>query len=96
MIFTRKLLLILLLAALSSSVFANAFKGRPLNKPIDNYGQQRALQAQERHTQSLLEREGIVGTDVSFDADGQPVIRVFISNDSVRAQIPTHLDAIPV
>ena len=41
---------------------------------------------------------GVQGHGVAFDADGRPVIEVYIANEdaSTRAQIPATLENIPV
>ena len=40
-------------------------------------GFETAIAAQERHTDALLAREGVVGTAVGLNPAGKPVVRVF-------------------
>ncbi|HYN08484.1 MAG TPA: PKD domain-containing protein [Vicinamibacterales bacterium] len=57
-------------------------------------GLARAIEAQERHTPGLLNVPGIVGTGVGVNAQGVPVIRVYVETPGVGA--PPVLDNIPV
>ncbi len=57
---------------------------------------ERAITAQERHTEALLQRPGTRGTAVSWDAAGQPVIRVYLENGTSAAGLPQTLDGLPV
>ena len=59
-------------------------------------GLERAIAAQERHTDALLQDAGARGTAVSWDEAGDPVIRVYIDASSSSAGIPTSLDGVPV
>ena len=49
----------------------------------------------KKHTESLLDIFGVVGTGVGLDPDGEPVIRVFTSWPGIR-EIPASLDSVPV
>jgi PKD repeat protein len=57
-------------------------------------GLARAIEAQERNTPGLLSAPGIVGTGVGVNAQGVPVIRVYVETPGVPA--PPALDNIPV
>jgi hypothetical protein len=54
-----------------------------------------ALVAQERYTNLLHRTPGVVGTAVGLDANGQPVVRVFLAQAGVTG-LPTALDGVPV
>ncbi len=57
---------------------------------------ERAIAAQERHTEALMRRPGTRGTAVSWDDQGEPVIRVYIENGGSAAGLPETLDGLPV
>jgi hypothetical protein len=52
-----------------------------------------AIAAQERHTPDLMRIRGVVGTAVGLGDDGQPVVQVFVVDNSPRA-IPAFVDGI--
>ena len=54
-----------------------------------------AIAAQERHTNALLAREGVVGTAVGLNPAGRHVVQVFTAREGVRG-IPSFLDGVPV
>lgn len=58
---------------------------------------QRALKAKNRHANSFLTIDGIVGVGVGLSADGQPVVEFYLAEDSakVKKQIPSKLDDVP-
>lgn len=58
-------------------------------------GLERAKQVQEANTPGLMAMPGVVGTAVSVDDSGNPVIRIFTESESV-AGMPAHLQGIPV
>lgn len=62
--------------------------------PIDPPGLERAMAAQEAHTNALLAVKGVVGTAVGL-ADGQPVIKIFTESAGI-AGLPKTLDGVPV
>lgn len=58
-------------------------------------GLERAIAAQEAHTDALLANPGVVGTAVGVGADGQPVVKVYTESTRVTG-IPDRLDGVPV
>lgn len=50
-----------------------------------------AMSVQERHTQELLQRPGVVGTATTVGEDGEPVIAIFTESADVRG-LPEWLD----
>ena len=48
-----------------------------------------AIQAQERHSPALLNRNGVVGTAVGLGPDGKPAIKIFLATPGVGG-IPVH------
>ena len=44
---------------------------------FDPPGLGRAIKAQERHTQSLLMVQGVVGTGVGWTTTGSPAVKIF-------------------
>jgi len=63
-----------------------------------NPGIQRAIAAQDRHTDILLGEPGVVGTAVGLTGDGKPAILVLAKsfNEAKAANIPSDMDGIPV
>jgi hypothetical protein len=62
---------------------------------IDAPGIQRAMEVQENHTPALLQQAGVVGTAVSVNGLGKPVIKVFTEHAGVD-NIPQQLSGMPV
>ena len=58
-------------------------------------GLDRAAQAQERHTDALLAKSGVVGTTVGLNPAGKAVVKVFTALSGVKG-IPQNLDGVPV
>ncbi|MFH1718117.1 MAG: MG2 domain-containing protein [Planctomycetota bacterium] len=56
---------------------------------------ERAKEAQEKHTDELMARPGVVGTAVGLDQDAQPVVLVLLEHGNVPG-IPDELERIPV
>jgi len=91
----RTILFSLALAAVVLPVQArDLIVRRALPKPVDPVGLERAKAAQERHTHSMMRRDGVVGTALSWGEDGEPVIRIYTSERGV--DLPNHLDGVPV
>jgi len=67
-----------------------------LNK--SNPGIQKAIAAQDKHTDILLSEPGIVGTAVGLDEHGKPAILVLATsfNEAKAATIPSDIEGIPV
>ncbi|MFH1559849.1 MAG: hypothetical protein ABID84_00320 [Chloroflexota bacterium] len=61
----------------------------------DDRERERAEDVQDRHTDRLLEIEGVVGTGVGFMADGSPVIKVFTEREGMKG-LPKELDGFDV
>jgi len=59
-------------------------------------GLARALQAQERHTNDLMGKNGVVGTAVGLDARGRHVVKVYVAAAQDAAGIAKQLDGVPV
>jgi hypothetical protein len=71
---------------------AGAFAASPASGPS---GLERAKQVQEANTPGLMAMPGVVGTAVSVDDSGNPVIRIFTESENV-AGLPASLQGIPV
>ncbi len=56
---------------------------------------ERVKEVQERHTNALMARPGVVGTAVGLNPGGQHVVLVLLENDGV-AGVPAELDGVPV
>jgi hypothetical protein len=55
----------------------------------------RVQEVQERHTEKLLAKGGVVGTAIGLDEDEQPVVLVLLEKEGVP-DIPAELEGIPV
>ncbi len=67
------------------------------NKP--NRGAiRRALMAKNRYVNRFLNIDGVVGVGVGLSAKGEPVVEIYLSEDSdkVKKQIPSRLDGVGV
>jgi hypothetical protein len=80
--------LALLLAVLVSGLVSAAPPGTPP-------GLDRAIAAQERHTDALLAKADVVGTAVGLAVDGQPVVKIYTKSASAHG-LPADLDGVPV
>lgn len=56
---------------------------------------QAAIAAQERHTEALMRRPGVLGTAVGLLPNGRAAVRVFVL-DATPREIPAALDNVPV
>ena len=63
--------------------------------PVRPPGLDIAMEVQEAHTPSLMEDPGVVGTAVGLNAEGEPVIQVFVESGDVRG-IPRNLEGFDV
>ena len=54
---------------------------------------ERVKEVQERHTEALMAKEGVVGTAVGLDDDGNPAVLVLLEHGAV-AGIPDQLDGV--
>ncbi|MGI9291613.1 MAG: hypothetical protein ACR2QG_10110 [Gammaproteobacteria bacterium] len=59
-------------------------------------GIRRAIAAQERHQRRLLKRKGVLGTAVSWDEEGNEVVKVYIDLAATQASIPDSIDGVKV
>jgi len=57
---------------------------------------QAAIDAQERHTQALLQQQRARGTAVGWSEAGDPVIKVYAGPNTQIGNIPPRLDGLPV
>ena len=78
---------IMSLALAASPVFGGNGNGQP--------GLERAIAAQEKHTDALLAKEGVVGTAVGLNPAGKVAVLVFTEKSGV-GNIPNELDGVPV
>ena len=62
---------------------------------FDPPGLERAIEAQEQHTDALLDIQGVVGTAVGAGADGAAVVKIYTERPGV-AGLPRSLDGVPV
>jgi hypothetical protein len=83
----RLCLFVGLIAGLFMVIGSGAFAAPP--------GLERAMQIQEANTPGLMAMRGVVGTAVSVDDSGSPVIRIFTESENV-AGVPANLQGIPV
>lgn len=56
----------------------------------------RAIKAQDRHTDALMNERGVRGTAVGWNQNDEPVVKVYIDTSSSEAGIPETLDGIAV
>jgi hypothetical protein len=56
---------------------------------------ERVKEVQERHTDRLMEIEGVEGTAIGVDDSDRPAVKVFLENPGVRG-IPRDLDGVPI
>jgi len=62
---------------------------------FDPPGLERAIEAQERHTNDLLGIQGVVGTAVGLGANGQAVVKIYTEKSGIGG-LPRSLDGVPV
>ncbi len=90
--YTRLLIGTLVTVGLLAGLVVSPASAQPgFNPP----GLAQAIAAQERHTDALLAREGVVGTAVGLNPAGKPVVQVFTEREGVPG-IPSSLDRVPV
>ncbi len=87
----RKFFLFAVSIALLVSMGATVYAAPP---PDGLPGLERAIEAQEAHTDRLLNMPGVVGTGVGLDENGLPVIRIYIEHAGVTG-LPGKLDGVP-
>ena len=64
-------------------------------RPVGPDAVSAALEAQRRHTESLLATPGVIGTAVALDASGNAVLKVFTEKAGIGG-LPATLDQVPV
>ncbi len=80
----RLLVLAFAITILPTSVWADNSKGLA-----------RALEAQEHHTDVLMNLPGVVGTAVGWNEDGTPMVKIYTEKVGL-AGLPKQLDGVPV
>jgi len=81
-----RLLVVLLLAISISPTFSRA---------ENSHGLAKALDAQKRHTEVLMNLPGVVGTAVSWTEDGTPMVKIYTEKIGI-AGLPKQLDGVQV
>jgi hypothetical protein len=73
-------------------------KGGGNGKKPNRGALRRALRAKNRYVNRFLSIDGVVGVGVGLSVKGQPVVEIYLSEDSdkVKRQIPSRLDDVPV
>ena len=87
----RRLNVLLLIISILVVTAAGTAAGAQSDPP----GLDRALAAQERHTDALLAKSGVVGTAVGLGGNGRAAVLVFLETPGVAA-IPSELDGVAV
>ncbi|MFC1991409.1 PKD domain-containing protein [Chloroflexota bacterium] len=88
----RKFLIILVLLSLVISMGTTVQAAPPEGGPP---GLERALAAQEAHTDRLLNIPGVVGTGVGLNHEGKAAVKILTESTGV-ARLPKSLDSVPV
>ena len=88
----RKFVLFAIVIGIIVSMGATVHAAQPPEEPP---GLERAIAAQEAHTDALLAIPGVVGTAVSLRADGEPVVKIYTTSAKI-AGLPKKLDDVPV
>jgi hypothetical protein len=57
---------------------------------------QKAIDAQLRHSNSLITTPGVIATAVGWNEDDTPVVKLYLENSASSAGLPESLDGIPV
>lgn len=91
----QRLGLIAVLAVLFAALMAGLVSAGAGGPPQSPPGLDRAIEAQEAHTDALLAKPGVVGTAVGLGADGRPVVKIYIESAGVPG-LPSRLDGVPV
>ncbi len=90
--YTRLLIGTLVTVGLLAALWVSPASAQPgFNPP----GLERAIEAQEYHTNSLMAVPGVVGTAVGLGAGGQAVVKIYTESATV-AGLPRSLDGVPV
>jgi hypothetical protein len=78
------MVLALTISSFSTSVWAD-----------NSQGLARALEAQQHHTEVLMNLPGVVGTAVGWTEDGTPMVKIYTETVGI-AGLPKQLDGVPV
>jgi len=62
---------------------------------FDPPGLERAIEAQERHTDDLLGIQGVIGTAVGLGANGRAVVKIYTEKSGIGG-LPRSLDGVSV
>jgi len=62
---------------------------------FDPPGLERAIEAQELHTDALLDIQGVVGTAVGLGTNGEAVVKIYTEKSGIGG-LPRSLDGVPV
>lgn len=84
--------LILVFAAVFSLLFLS---GVVFGQGKSNQALERIIDIQEKYTAVLMARDGIEGTGVGFDDNGEPTIKVYTATTGIPG-IPGQLEGVPV
>ena len=88
----RKFVILLVLLSLVISMAATVHAAPPPDGPP---GLERAIAAQEAHTDRLLNIPGVVGTGVGLNPEGRGAVKILTERTGV-AGLPKSLDSVPV
>ena len=93
----RRGLLLTIVAVVAMTALVAALSASPVFGGNDNGGQglEKAIAAQEKHTDELLSKQGVVGTAVGLNATGVAVVLILTTEPGV-AGLPQKLDGVPV
>jgi len=68
----------------------------PQSSAAEGVGRGRAIAAQQKHTNALMAREGVVGTAVGLGQDDEHMVKVYVKSARDRRGVPSELDGVPV
>lgn len=88
----RKFVLFAIIVALLASTALTVYAAPPEDGPP---GLERAIAAQEAHTDAMLAIPGVIGTAVGLRGDGEPVVKIYTKSGKI-AGFPKELDGVPV
>ena len=93
----RKLSMAFIVVAILSLALATSpvLGGNEGDVPVKEHGLEKAKQAQNKHTNRLLAKEGVEGTAVGFNGQGQPTVVIFTAKKGIQG-LPAELDGVPV
>jgi hypothetical protein len=65
------------------------------NGKVDQAQVKRVMKIQDRWTDRLMKKKGVIGTATGLDSRGQVVVRIFVLDGDVGDKMPRTLDGIP-